>query len=359
MRFRASQVAEATGGRLVGPDVDLHGASFDSRTLVPGELFVAIVADRDGHDFLPAAAAAGAPAALVSRPAADGPGTVIEVADTGRALLDLATWARRRLAATVVGITGSVGKTSTKDLAVAAVAAGRRVAANVRSYNNDQGLPVTVLGAPDDVEVLLLEMGIRGHGEIARLCAVARPDVGVVTAVAPAHTERLGGIDGVALAKGELVEALPAAGTAILNADDERVAAMAGRTAAAVLRYGRDVAADVRVEDVVLDDLARPRFTVRTPWGRADVRLAVSGAHMAANAAAALAVAGVVGVDLERGGRCARGGRAVGPPDAAAARRPAGASSSTTPTTPTRRRWRPRSMRWPLWTPGGGWRCWA
>ncbi len=299
MRFLASQVAAATGGRLVGPDVELRGASFDSRSLQPGELFVPIVSERDGHDFLSAAAAVGAGAALSSRAADAMIGMpIIEVADTGQALLDLATWARQRLRASVVGITGSVGKTSTKDLALAAVGAGRRAAANVRSFNNEQGLPVTVLGAPDDVDVLLLEMGMRGPGEITRLCAVAQPEIGVVTAVAAAHTALLGGIDAVARAKAELVDALPSTGVAVLNADDARVTAMAERTAARVLRFGRHTEADVRIGDLTTDELARPSFTVATPWGECAVRLAVSGAHMAWNAAAALAVAGVVGVDV-------------------------------------------------------------
>ncbi|MGI9030847.1 MAG: hypothetical protein ACR2HP_12825 [Ilumatobacteraceae bacterium] len=146
MRFRASEVAAATGGRLIGDDLELVGASFDSRSIEPGQLFVPIVAARDGHDFIAAAAAAGAAATLSSREVDSLP--TILVTDTGRALLDLSTWARRRLTATVIGITGSVGKTTTKDLAVAALSAGRRVAANVRSFNNDQGLPVTILGAP-------------------------------------------------------------------------------------------------------------------------------------------------------------------------------------------------------------------
>ena len=187
MRFRASHVAAATGGMLEGPDVELEGASFDTRTLRPGELFVPIVAARDGHDFIGAALAAGAGATLASRAVTETIPT-ITVADTGAALMELAGWGRTRLAATVVGITGSVGKTSTKDLIRAAVAPGRRVVANERSYNNEQGLPVTVLGAPDDTEVLVLEMGMRGFGEIRRLCDIARPAVGVVTAVAPSHT---------------------------------------------------------------------------------------------------------------------------------------------------------------------------
>jgi UDP-N-acetylmuramoyl-tripeptide--D-alanyl-D-alanine ligase len=291
-------VADATGGTLRGPDVELDGASFDSRSLLAGQLFVPLVAERDGHDFVADAVAAGAAGTLASRPV-DTSITVVEVADTSAALMALAGWARDLLAATVVGITGSVGKTSTKDLVRSAVGAGRRVAANERSFNNEQGLPVTILAAAADTEVLVLEMGMRGFGEIARLCAIGRPDIGIVTSVAPSHTERVGGIDGVARAKGELVEALPASGTAILNADDERVAAMAARTAAGVITFGRANTADVRVSGLTLDARARPRFQVHTPWGSAPVALGVSGAHMAVNAAAALAVAGVVGVDLD------------------------------------------------------------
>ena len=301
VRLRASDVAAATNGRLIGDDVEVDGASFDTRSLRPGELFVPLVAERDGHDFIAAAAAAGARATLTSRGAGSAAAagiSAIEVADTSQALIELATWAASRLGATVVGITGSVGKTSTKDLAAAAIAAGHRVAANQRSYNNEQGLPVTVLGAAHDTEVLVLEMGMRGYGEIARLCAIAPPTIGIVTAVADAHTARLGGIEGVARAKAELVIALPPSGVAILNADDERVRAMADVTQARSMTFGESSLADVGVDRVFLDELARPSFRVHTPWGEADVRLAVSGRHMVGNAAAAIAAAGVLGVDV-------------------------------------------------------------
>lgn len=278
------------GGRLVGPDVEFDGASFDSRTLRAGELFVPLIAERDGHEFIDGAVGSGAAAYLTSQPARGG--TAIEVDDTARALMDLARWARGRLDVPVVGITGSVGKTSTKDLVAAALGATRRVTANVRSFNNEQGLPVTILGAPDGVEALVLEMGMRGFGQITELCAIGQPTIGIVTAVAAAHTELVGGIEGVAIAKRELVEALPASGTAVLNADDHRVAAMASHTPATVITYG--AAGEVRLSAVTLDELARPSFRIDSPWGGADVRLVVSGAHMAANAAAALAVTGVV-----------------------------------------------------------------
>jgi UDP-N-acetylmuramoyl-tripeptide--D-alanyl-D-alanine ligase len=300
MRFRSSEAAFATGGRLHGPDVWIEGASFDSRSLRPGSLFVPIVAARDGHDHIADAFSAGAAASLTSRQVGSlglpPDSALIEVDDTAAALMTLGGWARSRRPDTVVGITGSVGKTSTKDLLAAALASTLRTAASPRSFNNEQGLPVTVLDSPDDTEVMVLEMGMRGLGEIARLCAVARPTVGVVTAVGAAHTERLGGIEGVARAKSELVEALEPTGIAVLNADDARVRAMAARTSARIITYGTAPDVDVHVDAVRVDDRARPRFTVHTPWGTTDVELAVSGAHMARNAAAAIAAAGTLGV---------------------------------------------------------------
>lgn len=298
VRMRVSEAAAAIGGRLVGNDAVFDGASFDSRSLRAGQLFVPIVAERDGHAFIDAAIAAGAPAYLTAeRDAPDRGVPAIEVPDTGAALMTLGGAARARLGAAVVGITGSVGKTTTKDLAAAACAGGRRTTANERSFNNEQGLPVTILGAPDDTEVLIVEMGMRGHGHIRTLCEVARPDVGLVTVVGESHTEMMGGLDGVAAAKSELVVALPRAGTAILNADDARVVAMAAMTDAAVVTYG--VGGDVRVSEVTMDDAARATFRVDTPWGNGRVRLAMPGRHLASNAAGALAVAGVVGVPLE------------------------------------------------------------
>jgi len=300
MRFRASEAASATGGRLRGPDRWVEGASFDSRSLRPGSLFVPIIAARDGHDHVADAFSAGAAASLTSRPIGTlclpQACTTIEVDDTAAALMALGGWARSRRPDNVVGITGSVGKTSTKDLLAAALASTLRTAASPRSFNNEQGLPVTLLDSPDDTEVTVLEMGMRGRGQIARLCAVARPTVGVITVVGAAHTALLGGLEGVASAKAELIEALPATGVAVLNADDARVRAMAGRTSARTLIYGTAADADVRVDAVRLDGRARPRFTVRTPWGTTEVELAVSGAHMARNAAAAIAAAGTLGV---------------------------------------------------------------
>jgi len=299
MRFWAHDVAAATGGVLSGPDVAIDGVSFDSRSVRPGQLFVPIVAERDGHEFIGTAIDGGAVAYLSDR--ASSTGTAIVVDDTLRALMDLAADRRRQIDATVIGITGSVGKTSTKDMAWAALAASRRTWANERSFNNDQGLPTTILNAPDDTEVMVLEMGMRGFGEIARLCRIAAPSIGVVTRVAEAHSDRVGGIGGVAKAKAELVDALPASGTAILNADDPLVRAMATRCAGSVLLFGEADDADVSIVDLTLDHLARASFTLRTPWGTVPVRLAASGRHMAVNAAAALSCVGVAGGDLAAG----------------------------------------------------------
>jgi UDP-N-acetylmuramoyl-tripeptide--D-alanyl-D-alanine ligase len=305
MRFRASDVAKATKGRLVGPDADIDGTDFDSRTVKTGQLFVPLIADRDGHEFIDAAQRAGAAAYLTARPASGG--SAIEVDDTSRALMDLAADRRRGFGGTVIGITGSVGKTSTKDMALAALSASRRTAANERSFNNDQGLPTTILNTPDDTEVMVLEMGMRGFGEIARLCRIAAPHIGVVTRVAEAHSDRVGGIDGVAKAKAELIEALPATGTAILNADDVRVRAMSSVGAASCVLFGHATDADVRIHDLALDELARPTFHVDTPWGSVRVALAISGRHMAVNAAAALACVGAVGGDLAAAAEALRG----------------------------------------------------
>lgn len=296
MRFSASEIAAACDGTLDGPDVEVQGASIDSRSLQPGQLFVPVVGERDGHDYVGAALAAGAPAYLSSRPSQGG--TAVLVEDTGAALSALGRAARGRLPGAVVGITGSVGKTSVKDLAAAALGRTRRVAASERSFNNELGVPLTLVGAPDDVEVVIAEMGARGLGHIADLVAVAAPTVGVVTAVAAVHTELFGSIEEVALGKGELVEGLPPTGVAVLNAEDPRVWAMRERTSATVLGFGLHQG-DVHAGSIRLDEELRPHFTVHTPSGDAEVTLPVRGQHNVANACAAVAVALALDVGLE------------------------------------------------------------
>ncbi|MBW3547755.1 MAG: UDP-N-acetylmuramoyl-tripeptide--D-alanyl-D-alanine ligase [Actinobacteria bacterium] len=297
MRFRASEVAAAVGGRLAGPDVDVDGAAIDSRLVTGGELFVPVVAGRDGHDFVTAALDAGAAAYLTAR----GPvgGTAVVVDDTGAALAALGRAARARLPERVVAVTGSVGKTSVKDLAAAILGRRGPIAASARSFNNELGVPLTLAGAPDEAWAAVVEMGSRGRGDLRQLCSIARPTVGVVTVVAPVHTETFGTVDDVARAKAELVEALPADGTAVLNADDARVRAMAEVTAAAVVTFGTTGDADVSAGAVELDGQLRASFRLRCSAGEADVRLEVPGRHQIGNALAATAAALAAGATLD------------------------------------------------------------
>ncbi|HLH99561.1 MAG TPA: UDP-N-acetylmuramoyl-tripeptide--D-alanyl-D-alanine ligase [Acidimicrobiales bacterium] len=303
----------ATSGRLVEPGADgtesWTSVAIDSRLVQPGALFVPIHGQRDGHAFIGDAVARGATGYLTEeghpRPEGAGSAAAIEVADTGQALLDVGRAARDRLAGPVVGITGSVGKTSTKDLLAAAL--GRRfvVTASTKSFNNELGLPLTLANGDPGTEVAVLEMGASGPGHIALLCDVGRPTVGIVTAVAAVHTELFGSIEGVAKGKSELVAALPESGTAVLNADDPRVAAMAGRTSARVLRYSPSGStadgstADVVASGVEVDAELRASFVLASPWGEAKLRLGARGAHQVGNALAAATAALGLGVSLD------------------------------------------------------------
>jgi UDP-N-acetylmuramoyl-tripeptide--D-alanyl-D-alanine ligase len=301
MRITASAVAGCTGGRVVGGDAEADGLSFDTRTLVPGEAFVALVAARDGHDFLPAAAAAGAAFAMVARGRAVEGLVCVEVDDTLDALAAVGRMCRDRLdGVPVVGITGSAGKTSTKDFVLSVLRAGLgNVHGAHKSFNNDVGVPVTLASTPDGVRAVVVEMGMRGHGEIARLCSVARPTVGIVTVVGDAHSDRVGGIEGVAQAKTELPSSLPADGTAVLNGDDARVAAMAGATRAGVVTYGTSAGNDVRVVTTSVDEEGRHTVDISNDGRTASVRVGVPGAHMAMNACAAVAAGIVLGIALD------------------------------------------------------------
>lgn len=300
MIIALADLVGAAGGRLLpgagGAPMSVRGASIDSRVVTHGEMFVAVVAERDGHDFVADAARIGAAAALVSHPV-DADITQILVGDTVVALGAMGGLARDRIEGPVVGITGSVGKTSTKDLLAAACVRAGVTTASAKSLNNEMGVPLTLLNADELTRRTIIEMGARGRGHIAELCAIARPDVGVVTAVTAAHTEMFGSVEGVAAAKGEMVEALGAGGTAVLNADDPLVMEMASRTAARVLTFGS--VADVAATDVSLDSGLRPRFVLATPWGSAEVALGVRGRHNVANALAAAAAALVTGVSLD------------------------------------------------------------
>jgi len=297
-----TELATATGGRLSVPSagaVTVDGVTADSRLVPDGRpLFVALATDSgDGHDHARDAVAAGAVAVLAMRPL-DVDVPVILVADTWTALRRLATHVRTRLGPITVAITGSVGKTTVKDLTAAAVGAGRRTHAARGSYNNELGVPLTVLGMPADVEVLVAEIGARRRGNIAELAPVVAPDIAVVTAVAPAHLGVFGSIEAIAAAKAELVEALGPQGVAVLHLADERVAAMAERAPRVVTVATDRADADVHARGVVLDRRARARGTAVTPWGEVAFALPIAGRHHVVNALFALAVAGELGVDL-------------------------------------------------------------
>lgn len=296
MKLQAAEIATRIDGVLVGGDVTVDGAAFDSRLLRPGQLFVPVRGARDGHDFIEAARAAGAAATLSARGPVEGLPTVL-VDDVDLAFGSLGSFARTRLPDRVAGVTGSVGKTSTKDLAVAILRRRYVTSANEKSFNNELGVPFTLVNAGDDTEATIVEMGARGTGHIADLCAIAHPTVAIVTAVELAHSEHMGGLDDIARAKAELVESLPSSGVAILNMDDPRVAAMAHNTSASILGFGREFG-DLRATDVVVDHDLRVRFTLQSDWGAAPVHLGVRGAHHVGNALAAAGLALLWGVPM-------------------------------------------------------------
>jgi UDP-N-acetylmuramoyl-tripeptide--D-alanyl-D-alanine ligase len=307
-----ARIAQITGGRLGhgDPGAVVSGeVVIDSRRAGPGGLFAAVAGERsDGHDFAAAAIAAGATAVLATRPV---PVPSVLVPDVPAALAALARSVVDALpAARIAGITGSSGKTSTKDLAAQLVERLGPTIAPAGSFNNEFGLPLTVLRADAATRYLVLELSARGIGHIAYLCRVAPPRYGVVLNVGHAHAGEFGGLDQVARAKGELVEALPADGVAILNADDPRVLAMAARTQARVVTFTARPPArtshqshvpqpSVGAADIHLDELGRPSFTLLTPQGSAPVTLRLHGAHNVPNALAAAALAGELGMNLD------------------------------------------------------------
>jgi UDP-N-acetylmuramoyl-tripeptide--D-alanyl-D-alanine ligase len=293
-------IAGFAGGRISGEaDVPVTGVAIDTRRLSEGDLFVALAGEEtDGHAFLNEAAGRGAAAVLVRTDAPLPSGiTAIGVDDPLLALGRIAGAARLRLGARVVAITGSSGKTMTKEL-IGSIARRRfRTVASEASFNNEVGVPLTILSADEQTEVLVVEVGSRGVGHIAALMPTVRPDVSVVLNVGVAHIGLFGSPEAIAVAKGELVEALEPEGVAVLNADDEAVDAMSARTKARVIRFGTAASADVRATDVSLDAEACASFTLTTPDGTAHVRLAIAGEHVVSDALAAAAAGVALGID--------------------------------------------------------------
>lgn len=324
-----AQIADIVGGRLCDISEEEADAArvtgtveFDSRAVTPGGLFLALPGARsDGHDFAASAIGAGAVAVLAARPvgvpaivvepsaAQDAAASVLEYDTDGSGAAVLAALARLAAAVaaelvdgglTIVGITGSSGKTSTKDLLAAVLAPLGEVIAPPGSFNNELGHPWTVLRATESTDYLVLEMSARHPGNISALASIAPPSIAVVLNVGTAHLGEFGSREAIAATKAELPQAVPSSGVVILNVDDTAVAAMADKTAARVVRVGRSEGADVWAGPVTLDALARPRFTLHTADGQTDIALAVHGDHQVSNALCAAAVALECGASLEQ-----------------------------------------------------------
>jgi len=293
MQLTLAQVQVATGAQLIAGAVgetQISGWSIDSRTVAGGDLFFAIKGEHlDGHAFVDAVLAKGAAAAVVSQMGAQGP--LLLVQDTLEALQSVARWARRRWNRPIVAVTGSAGKTSTKDIIAALLSVRFKVGKNEGNLNNHIGLPLSILRLSDDAEIAVLEMGMNHAGEIRQLVSIAEPQHGVVTNVGYAHVENFASIDGVAAAKRELIEGLPADGVAVLNADDERVAMFGASRTGRSLMYGFSPKAEIRAlnAEIAADHSA---FTVQG----VRFQTALAGRHSVSNILAGIAVADVFGI---------------------------------------------------------------
>ena len=296
MKLRLADIVRATGGRLIGDDLSVTAVATDTRTLAAGSLYVALRGERfDGHDFIAAAKNAGAVAALIDHEIeTDLPQIIVD--DTERALGKIAAAIREQRNATIVAITGSNGKTTVKTLTAAILSAHGRSHVNAGNYNNEIGLPLSVIALPEDAEYAVFEMGAGKPGDIAYLASIAKPRVGLVNNIAAAHLERLGDLDGVAETKGALISALPADGIAIVNADDAHADYFIGLAGARrVVRFGFAADADVRGE---LAGTAIGSFRIVTAHETVDVALALPGLHNVCNALAAAAIGVALDVPL-------------------------------------------------------------
>jgi UDP-N-acetylmuramoyl-tripeptide--D-alanyl-D-alanine ligase len=298
---RLSEVAAATGGRLLGDDAAFRGVSTDTRALLPGQLFVALRGERhDAHDMLGQAVAAGAVGLLIARDAAADAARVL-VDDTRRALGDLARSWRRRFAIPVLAITGSNGKTTTKEMLASILRTQGPTLATAGNLNNDIGVPLTLFGLGAEHRYAVIEMGANRPHDIADLVAIAEPTVALVTMAGPSHLEGFGDLDGVATAKGRIYARLPAEGVAVINADDPYAAQWRSTAGdARVSCFGLDAAADVSARGIAPGALGDgTRFTLVTREGARDIHLPFDGLHNVRNALAAAAAALAVGVPLD------------------------------------------------------------
>lgn len=304
MKLDAAQIAQATGGALVRP-APPGPVLTDTRTLVPGAWFLALVGERfDGHRFLDQAAAAGAAGVVVDRPVPGWSGGLVQVADTTAAMADLGRWARQQVAGPVVGITGSSGKTTTRALVALALSPLGAIHQTVGNLNNHLGVPMTLLATPSGSSApaaMVVEMGTSGPGEIALLADIAAPTHRIVINVGPAHLEELGGLGGVAVEKGAIYDSAGPDDVLIVNADQPYYAHLVPTERQRLIRFGRSGAAQFRLVDVVLDPaMLSTTARISTPDGDVSCAIPAFGTHFAANACAALAVAWGCGVPVDQ-----------------------------------------------------------
>jgi UDP-N-acetylmuramoyl-tripeptide--D-alanyl-D-alanine ligase len=297
MRFPLREVAQALGF-AAGADTTVSGWSVDSRTLRPGDLFFALRGpNHDGHAYVAEVLRKGAAAVVVDREvdAASSEASILRVEDSLAALQALAAWARRRWGGDVVAVTGSAGKTTTKDLIAEMLAVDMKTAKTEGNFNNEVGLPLSLLRLDEEARVAVIEIGMNHTAEIRDLAAIARPDVGVVTNVGSAHIENFDSVEEIAAAKRELIEALPENGTAVLNADDGRVASFGGIHRGRTILYGESPDTQVRARNIE-HSMEGVRFHV----GSTVFESALSGRHGVSNILAGIAVAGIYGIPPER-----------------------------------------------------------
>ncbi len=312
LTLSVKKLTEVTGGELLVGDENtmVNGLAIDSRDVGPGAAFVAFAGGRvDGHEFIGAALAAGARAIVVTRDDETIRETIVHsrrhnvalvlVEDATAAVQELAAYHRERLMCPVIGVTGSTGKTTTKDFLRSVLGTRMRVVATEGNKNNELGAPLTIMRAGADTGVLVVEMAMRGAGQIARLAQIARPTAGLVTNVGVSHIEVLGSEEAIASAKGELVESIPESGRVFLNGDDAWSVALAERTSAATTRYGLGDGLDVRATDIDLSDTGTPMFSLHAEQGCVRVELPIPGRHNVYNALAAAAVGLYLEVSLE------------------------------------------------------------
>jgi UDP-N-acetylmuramoyl-tripeptide--D-alanyl-D-alanine ligase len=300
------QVCDIVGGEVLGDSsIRVSGISIDSRTTKSGDLFAAIIGERvDGHNFTAQAIAAGASALLTSRQVSGDQVLVPTSPDSLdpviHAIAKLSAHVRSVMSGVeVIGITGSSGKTSTKDMIGQVLSQVAVTHAPAGSLNNELGLPLTLLSAPSDVKYLVAEMGMRGIGHISHLCNLAKPTIGVITNVGQAHVGEVGSVEAIAEAKSELIRAIPDSGVVVLNADDERVVAMRALTQATVFTYGFSKAADVRAENLHLTAFGSYNFDLVYGGERIPASIPILGEHNVLNALAAAAVGLAVGMEIK------------------------------------------------------------